>query len=73
MNLGKSLIEKIPVPVRELGMKVISLLPEGGRHSDILKSINTSILLFDNVLIMLQFVADLPSRRFDVEDVVHIV
>jgi type II secretory pathway component PulL len=51
MNLGKSLIEKIPVPVRELGMKVISLLPEGGRHSDILKSINTSILLFDNVLI----------------------
>lgn len=32
-------------------MKVISLLPEGGRHSDILKSINTSILLFDNVLI----------------------
>jgi len=51
MNLGKSLIEKIPVPLRELGMKVISLLPEGGRHSDILKSINTSILLFDNVLI----------------------
>ena len=51
MNLGKSLIEKIPVSVRELGMKVISLLPEGGRHSDILKSINTSILLFDNVLI----------------------
>jgi hypothetical protein len=51
MNLGISLVDKIPVPVREMGMKFQSLLPDGGQHSDILKSINSSLLLFGNVLI----------------------
>jgi type II secretory pathway component PulL len=51
MNLGISIIEKIPLPVRELGTKVLSLLPDSGRHADILKGIDASILLFDNTLI----------------------
>ncbi|MDG2176581.1 MAG: hypothetical protein P8M72_10705 [Gammaproteobacteria bacterium] len=51
MNLGISLADKIPLPARELGLKFLSLLPEGGRHSDILKGINSSLLLFGNVLI----------------------
>lgn len=48
MNLGIPLLEKIPF--REIGLKAQSLFPLG-RHNEILKRIDASLLLYDNSLI----------------------
>lgn len=48
MNSGIALLDKLPL--RELGLRVQSLFP-AGRHSDLLKRIEVSLLLFDDILI----------------------
>lgn len=48
MNLGLSLLDKLPV--RELGLKVQSLLPSG-KHNEILEEVDTSLVLYDNTLV----------------------
>lgn len=48
MNLGSSLLDKLPV--RELGLKVQALLPSG-KHNEILEAVDTSLVLYDNTLV----------------------